>query len=137
MTKCCSKVKEPWSSTITSATTMPTSVINSRAVLIVRLICHDEKVYEEIIFCKASQYKSQLHFPSHNNQTCTKRTYKQQLIFYQEEIKPMGFFPSFRIQFHFDQITSTKVTLVRREIAPEMQPSIKNWKIIKHYEGLA
>ena len=28
------------------------------------LICHDEKVYEEIIFCKASQYKSQLHFPS-------------------------------------------------------------------------
>ena len=92
-----SKVKEPCSSSITSANTMPTSVINSRAVLIVRLICHDEKVYEEIIFCKASQYKSQVHFPSHNNQTCTKRTYKQQSIFYQEEIKPMGFFPSFSI----------------------------------------
>ena len=29
-------------------------------------------------FCKASKYKSQLHFPSHNNRTCTKRTYKQQ-----------------------------------------------------------
>ena len=86
-----SKVKEPCSSSITSANTMPTSVINSRAVLIVRLICHDEKVYEEIIFCKASQYKSQVYFPSHNNQTCTKRAYKQQSIFYQEEIKPMGF----------------------------------------------
>ena len=137
MTKCRSKVKEPCSSSITSANTMPTSVINSRVVLIVRLICHDEKVYEEIIFCKTSKYKSQLHFPSHNNQTCTKRTYKQQSIFYQEEIKPMGFFPSFSIQFHFDQITSTKVTLVLREIAAEMQPSIKNWKIIKHYEELA
>ena len=106
-------------------------------LLIVRLICHDEKVYEEIIFCKASQYKSQLHFPSQNNRTCTKRTYKQQSIFYQEEIQPMGFFPSFSIYFNFDQITSTKVTLVLREIAPEMQPSIKNWKIIKHYERLA
>ena len=73
-----SKVKEPCSSSITSANTMPTSVINSRAVLIVRLICHDEKVYEEIIFCKTSQYKSQLHFPSQNNRTCTKLTNKQQ-----------------------------------------------------------
>ena len=27
---------------------MPTSVINPREVLIVRLICHDEKVYEKI-----------------------------------------------------------------------------------------
>ena len=57
---------------------MPTSDINSRAVSIVRLICHDEKVYEEIIFCTASQYKSQLHFPSQNNRTCTKLTNKQQ-----------------------------------------------------------
>ena len=76
---------------------MHTSVINSWAVLVIRLICHDEKVYEEIIFCKTNQYKSQLHFPSHNNQTYTKRTYKQQSIFYLEEIKPMGFFPSFSI----------------------------------------
>ena len=51
---------------------MPSSVINSRVVLIVRLIWHDEKVYEEIIFCKTSQYKSQLHFPSQNNRTCKK-----------------------------------------------------------------
>ena len=36
---------------------MPTSDINSRAVLIVRLICHDEKVYEEIIFCKTISIK--------------------------------------------------------------------------------
>ena len=51
--------------------------INSRLVLIVRLICHDEKVYEKKRFCKSSKYKSQLHFPSHNNRTCTKLTYKQ------------------------------------------------------------
>ena len=57
MTKCRSKVKEPWSSSITSANAMPTLDINSQAVLIFRLICHDEKVYEENIFCKASQYK--------------------------------------------------------------------------------
>ena len=78
MTKCRSKINEPCSSSIASANAMPTSVINTRVVLIVRLICHDEKVYEEIIFCKASQYKSQLHFPSQNNQTCTKLTYRQQ-----------------------------------------------------------
>ena len=58
---------------------MPTSVINSRVVLIVRLICHDEKVYEEIILCKTSQYKSQLHFPSQNNRTCTKLDCEQSL----------------------------------------------------------
>ena len=73
-----SKVKQPRSSSITLANAIPTSVINSRVALMVRLICHNEKVYEEVIFCKTSQYKSQLHFPSHNNRTCTKLTYKQQ-----------------------------------------------------------
>ena len=77
MTKCRPKIKEPCSSSTASANGMPTSDINSQAVLIVRLICHDEKVYEETIFCKASHYKSQLHFPSQNNRTCTKLTYKQ------------------------------------------------------------
>ena len=33
---------------------MPTSVINSQEVLILRLICHDERVYKEIIMCKTS-----------------------------------------------------------------------------------
>ena len=50
--------------------------------------------------CKASQYKSQLHFPSQNTRTCTRLTYKQQSTL----IKPMDFFPSFNFQFHFDQI---------------------------------
>ena len=56
--------------------------------------------------CTASQYKSILHFPSQNNWTCTRLTNKQQLTL----IKPVGFFPSFNFQFHFDQISSTKVT---------------------------
>ena len=68
---------------------MPTSAINSRVVLVVRLICHDETVYEEVIFYKTSQYKSQLHFPSHNNRTCTKLTLSNNQPFYQEEMKPM------------------------------------------------
>ena len=52
-TKCISKVKEPWSSGVTSANAMPTLVINSQVVLMLRLICHDERVYEEIIpLCK-------------------------------------------------------------------------------------
>ena len=89
---------------------MPTSVINSRVVLIVRLICHDKKVYEEIIFYKTSEYKSQLHFPSQYNRNCTKLTLSDNHPFYQEEIKPMGFSPSFSFQFQIDQITSTKVT---------------------------
>ena len=75
---------------------MLTSVINPRVVLIVRLICHDEKVYEEIIFCKTSQYKSQLHFPSQNNRTCTNLPISNNQPFYQEEIKPS--FISFQFQ---------------------------------------
>ena len=77
MTKCRSKIKEPWSYNFSKC--MPTSVINSLVVLIVRLICHDEKAYEEIIFCKTSQYKSQLHFPSQNNRTYTKLDCEQSL----------------------------------------------------------
>ena len=51
-TECISKVKEPSSPSVTSANTMPTSVKNSRVVLKVRLICHDEIVYKDIIFCE-------------------------------------------------------------------------------------
>ena len=36
---------------------MPTSVINSLVVLIVPLICPDEKVYEEITFAKQVSIK--------------------------------------------------------------------------------
>ena len=63
MTKCRSKLKKPCSSSIASANgaylryKFPSSLDSSLA-----LICHDKNVYEEIIFCKASQYKSQLHF---------------------------------------------------------------------------
>ena len=53
-TECLSKVKEPSSPSVTSANTMPTSDKNSRVVLKVRLICHDEIVYKDIIFCKTS-----------------------------------------------------------------------------------
>ena len=94
MTKCRSKVKEPCSSSITSALNeMPTSVINSPVVLMVRLICHDEKVYEKVIFCKTSQHKSQLHFPSQSNRACTKLTLSNNQTFDQEEIKPIDYFP--------------------------------------------
>ena len=34
---------------------MPTSVIDSQVVLIVRVICNDKNVYEEIIFCSPKQ----------------------------------------------------------------------------------
>ena len=38
---------------------MLTSVINSHVVLILRLICQDEIVYEEIIFCTCYLLKQQ------------------------------------------------------------------------------
>ena len=37
---------------VTSAYAMRTSVINSQIVWILRLICHDQRIYEQIIFCK-------------------------------------------------------------------------------------
>ena len=33
---------------------MRTSVINSQIVLILRLICDDQRIYEQITFCKTS-----------------------------------------------------------------------------------
>ena len=49
-----SKLKKPWSSSVTSANAMPTLVLvfYSQVVFIFRLICSNEGVYEEIIFCK-------------------------------------------------------------------------------------
>ena len=44
---------------------MPTLLINSQVVLILRLICHAERVYEEIMLC--NKYKTQLHFPPQSN----------------------------------------------------------------------
>ena len=49
MTKCRSKATRN-----RAVLVMPTSVINSQLVLIVRLICHDDKVCEKIVFCKTS-----------------------------------------------------------------------------------
>ena len=85
---------------------MPTSVTNPRVVLILRLICHDEIVYNEIIFCETSlSVKVNCTFLHRMKETCTKLTSSNNQLLYQEKVKPMGFSP-----FHFDQITSTKVT---------------------------
>ena len=88
---------------------MPSS-INSRVVLIVRLICHEEEVYEELIFCKTRQYKSQLHFPLKITGLAQNVPISNNQTFYQEEIKPVRLFPSFSFHFHFDQIMSKQVT---------------------------
>ena len=50
-TKCISNVKEPWSSSVTSANALPTLVINSQLVLIGSLDL-SQSVCKEIIFCK-------------------------------------------------------------------------------------
>ena len=137
MNKCRSKVKEPWSSSITSANTMPTSVINSRAVLIVRLICHDEKVYEENIYCKASQYKSQLHFPSQNNRTCTKLTYKQQSTLLPRRNETYVIFPFLKLSVSFwsNYVNKSDVSASRNS----SRNAAIQWKFEnnKAYEGLA
>ena len=89
MGKCRSKVKEPCSSSIASANTMPTTVRNSRVVLIVRLICHDEKSTKKSHFAKQVSIKVDYIFlhiitglapglPMSNNQ-----------IFCKDEIKSM------------------------------------------------
>ena len=73
-TKCISQVN----SSVTWANTMPTLVINCRVVLIysiVRLICHDEIVNEEIIFCKTSLYIKSIEHSFTKNRTCTKLTW--------------------------------------------------------------
>ena len=99
MTKWRSKVKEPCSSSITSANTIPTSVINSRVVLIVRLICHDEKVYQEIIFCKASQIEVNCIFLHKITGLAQNLPISNKQPFYQEEIKLIRFLPSFTFSF--------------------------------------
>ena len=73
-TKCISQEN----SSVTWANTMPTLVINCRVVLIysiARLICHDEIVYEEIIFCKTSLCIKSIDHSFTKNRTCTKLTW--------------------------------------------------------------
>ena len=66
---------------------MPTSVINARVVLIGSLDWHDERVYEEMIFCETSLgIKVNCHFPSQNNRTSTKLTKSNNQSFYQEKV---------------------------------------------------
>ena len=77
MTKCRSKVKEPWSSSITSANAIaylsykfpstPDSLLD---------LSQRKSLRGNHILQNESVYKSQLHFPSQNNRTCTKLTYK-------------------------------------------------------------
>ena len=70
---------------------MPTLVINCRFVLIysiARLICHDEVVYEEIIFCKTSliSIKSIEHI-SHKKQDLHKTNLGENQTFYQVNVE--------------------------------------------------
>ena len=46
-TKCISKVKEPWSSSVASANAMPTLIINSQVVLIGSLDLSRQKCLQE------------------------------------------------------------------------------------------
>ena len=99
----------PWSSSVTSANAIPTSVINSQVVLILRLIWNAERVYEENILGKTSlsiKVNSLfLHKTTALVQNLPKAT--QQSPFYQEKIEPMGFFPSFSFQFHSSYVNKT------------------------------
>ena len=127
----------PWSSSVTSANAIPTSVINSQVVLILRLIWNAERVYEENILGKTSlsiKVNSLfLHKTTALVQNLPKAT--QQSPFYQEKIEPMGFFPS--LAFIFTLHTSTKPTdaSASKIIALKMQPSKKIWKPMKYVRG--
>ena len=93
---------------MTSANAMPTLVRNSQVVLIVSLICHDERVYEEMIFCKTSlRIKVNcifLHKIAGLVQNLPKATINPSTP------KKLNLRDFSSFQFHFDQITSTKVT---------------------------
>ena len=104
--QCISKVKEPCSSSVTSANAMPTSVKNFQVFLTLRLLCHAERVYEEIILCKTSlSIKTNCFFL--RKITALATYLKKQSPFYQEKIEPMGFFPSFSFQFHSSYVNKT------------------------------
>ena len=91
---------------------MPTWVINSRVVLMLRLICHDERIYKQIIFCKTSLSIKVtsifLHKITGLAQSLPKATINPSTK--PAKVEPKRFFPSVSFQFHFDQITSTKLS---------------------------
>ena len=89
---------------------MPTSVINSRVVLIVHLICPDERVYKQIILCKTRlSIKVNCIFP-HKTTGLVQNLPKEPINPSTKKNLTYGIFPLFSFQFQFDQITSTKVT---------------------------
>ena len=135
--QCISKVKEPWSCTVTLANAILTSVINSRVVLIVSLICHDERVYKQIIPCKTSlsiKVNSLfLHKITGLVQNLPKAT--QQSPFYQEKIEPMGFFPSFSFYFHSSYVNKTNWRKCFQNSSSQNAAIQENLKPIKHMRG--
>ena len=101
---------------------MPTSVINSQVVLILRLICHDERVYEEIILCKTSLSMKVNCIITGLVQNLPKAI----ITLLPRKIVPMGFFPSFTFQFHSSYLNKkpTDVSAFKNSFQ-EMQPSRK------------
>ena len=134
--QCIFKVKEPWSSSVTPANAMPTSVINSRVVLIVPVICYDERVYKQIILCKTSvSIKVNCFFLQKITglvQNLPKATINPST---KKKLNLWDF--SLPLAFTFTLHTSTKPTdaSASKIIALKMQPSKKIWKPMKYMRG--
>ena len=129
--QCISKVKELWSSSVTLANVMPTSVINSRVVLIVPLICHVERVYKQIIPCKKSlSIKVNCVF-LHKITALVQNLPKATITLLPR--KNWTYF-SLPLAFSFSLHTSTNTTDANASkiIALKMQPSKKIWKPMKY-----
>ena len=131
--QCISKVKKPWSSTVTLATAMPTVVINSRVVLIVPLICHDERVYKQIILCKTSLSIKVNCFFLHKITALVQNLLKATINPSTKKKLNLWDF-SLPLAFSFTLHTSTKPTdaSASKIIALKMQPSKKIWKPMKY-----
>ena len=128
-TKCISQVN----CSVTWANTMPTLVINCRVVLIysiVRLICHDEVVYEEITFGKPSSCIKSIEFSFAKWQDLQKTNLGDNQTFYQVNVESSMRDFSLYLAFSF-----TFMNLRQQKWRKCFQKWSQPWKFNEAYEA--
>ena len=115
---------------------MPTSVIISQLVLTLRLICHAERVYKQIILCKTSLSIKVNCFFLHKITALVQNLLKATINPSTKKKLNLWDF-SLPLAFSFTLHTSTKPTdaSASKIIALKMQPSKKICKPMKYVRG--
>ena len=114
---------------------MPTSVINSRVVLIVPLICHDERVYKQIILCKTSLSIKVNSLFLHKITALVQNLPKATITLLPRKNWTYGIFPFLSFYFHSSYVNKTNWRNCFQNYSSQNAAIQENLNPIKHMSG--